>query len=191
MDEELNNHAPIFDPPISINFEKYNTKDVCTLISLDQSCVLSEHDIETIIEICNQLLVYDFLFREKFAGRKYEHKDAEGFLKWAQEGWGNKTHFVFLVRNEKGEIVACCDIKSPNLDSAEIGYCASDKSPGIMTNAVNSLVDIAQKAGYKSLFGLVKPTNDKSSGVLSRNKFENIGVVKGDNKTYLKFFKEL
>jgi len=182
---------PIFDEPISINFEKYDTKDVYTLISVDQSRVLSEPDIETITEICNQPLVYDFLFREKFKGRKYEYKDAEGFVKWAQEGWKNKTYFVFIIRNDKGEIVACSDIKSPNLDSAEIGYWASDKSSGVMTNAVKSLIGVAQKAGYKSLFGLVKPTNDKSSGVLNRNNFENVGLVTEDGEQYLKYFKEL
>lgn len=191
MDNELNSPAPFFGEPISINFEKYNTNDVCTLISVDQSRVLDEFDIDTITEICNQPLVYDFLFREKFNARKYVHKDAERFVKWAQEGWKNKTHFVFLIRNLKSEIVGCCDIKSPNLGSAEIGYWSSDKISGVMTNAVKLLVDIASKAGYKSLFGLVDPKNDKSSGVLNRNNFKNIGLVTEGKKEYLKFFKEL
>lgn len=191
MDNGLNRPVLIFNEPISINFERYNLKDVCTLISVDQSRVLNEPDIETITEICNQPPVYDFLFREKFNGRKYEYKDAEGFVKWAQEGWKNKAHFVFLIRNKKGEIVGCCDIKSPNLESAEIGYWSSDKSSGIMTNAVRVLLDVAKKTGYKSLFGLVDPKNDKSSGVLNRNNFKNIGLVTKGGKDYLKFLKVL
>lgn len=191
MDKELNNPTPFFGEPISISFEKYNTQDICTLVSADQSSTLSKSDMKTITEICNQPLVYDFLFRENFKGRKYENKDAERFIKWAQEGWKNKTHFVFLVRNEKSEIVACCDIKSPNLESAEIGYWASSRTSGVMTNAINLLCEIAHNAGYKSIFGLVDPTNTKSSGVLDRNNFQNTGKVVEEGKEYLKFVKNL
>lgn len=191
MDKELNNTTPIFGEPICVDFEKYSTQDICTLVSVDQSGILSESDIEAITEICNQPLVYDFLFREKFNGRKYGHKDAERFIKWAQEGWKNKTHFVFLVRNENGEIVACCDIKSPNLESSEIGYWASNRTSGVMTNAVNLLCGIAHNAGYKSIFGLVDPTNTKSSGVLERNNFQNTEKVIEEGKEYLKFVKNL
>lgn len=191
MDKNSKESTPIFNEPISVNFEKYNSDEVCTLVSLDQVRDLSNSDMETIIEICNQPLIYNFLFYNRLKGRKYSNADADRFTMWAKEGWKNKTHFVFLIKSEKDGIVACCDIKSPDLDSAEIGYWASNRSSGVMTNAINLLCDIAHKAGYKSIFGLVDPTNTKSLGVLSRNNFQNTGIVTEEGKEYLKFIKGL
>ena len=71
----------------------------------------------------------------------------------------------------------------------EVGYWMSNGNPGVMTNAVRAICDIAKTAGYKSLYGLTVLNNEKSQKVLINAEFENVGEIKVKGKQYLKFIK--
>lgn len=124
-----------------------------------------------ITSVCNEPPVYEFLFRTRLDGAPYPHEKAREFLAWAQRGWAEATHFVFVVVDGTGTICAAADIKSPDLASAEIGYWASSRHAGVMTPAVAALCELARAAGFRSLFATVKPENSRSIAVLERNGF--------------------
>lgn len=176
-----------FHPPIRVEFERFGTKETCNLVSLDKNNPLTEDNLEQIVEICNQPLVYKYIFEEKYQGRKYTLEDARKFVSWANDGWLNNTHFVFLAKNSKDEVVAACDIKSVNKEHVEVGYWASASEPGVITNAVGVMCKKAKEAGFNKLFGMIRPENKKSVGVLTRNSFTPKGTKEEDGVKY-KYF---
>ena len=173
-------HRPLFNPPVIEVFTGYNSKKQYRLISIDSTFKASESDLETITKICNEELVYRFLFQDRLKGSAYIISDARKFIIWAQDCWKKGEGFFFFIRDEHNNIVACLDINSYNLDRAAIGYWATENAPGIMTNAVKHLCKIAKKAGYKKLYALVEPVNIKSIGVLQRTGFTYTGTKMED-----------
>lgn len=163
--------------PVNETVLNYKTKKECKLVSCEDVGVFGEADIEKIAAVCNQKSVYDILFRDKFGGKEYDREKAVGFLNWAASGWKTQKYFVFLVRNSGGEIIGAVDIKSDDLEGGEIGYWADENNPGVMTNAVSRLAELAKNAGYKKLFALVLKENTKSQNVLGRNGFVWTGSV--------------
>lgn len=178
-----------FTTPIKHTIQKYDSDTSYSMTSMDSGTQFSDEDIRDIAKICSEKRVYDVLFKEKFEGRPYTGEDARRFVNWAQSGWENDSHYVFIIRDGENHIAGAVDIKSADLAGAEIGYWASENHPGIMTNAVRELCKIASNVGYKSLFGLVVPHNNKSQGVLLRAGFENLGNVHERGKEYIKFEK--
>jgi len=164
---------------------------MCELQSVDSTLALTDEDVETIVTICNEDLVYNMLFRERLNGQPYSRQDAQGFLSWAREGWQSDEWFVFLIRNSRNRIIGAIDIKTKTADAAEIGYWVSSTSPGIMTNTVLQLCDIAKVAGYKSLFALTTLENEKSARVLLRANFVGEGQILRNDTAHLKFTKTL
>ncbi len=182
---------PHFEAPIQKPIERYPDGEIFKMQSVDESSELRPEDLEQVAEICNEGLVYDTLFRGKFEGRPYTSEDAKGFTDWAKQGWNNNDKFVFLIRDPQNRIVGAIDIKSNNTEAAEIGYWASSTTPGIMTNAVKALCDIAKDAGYKQLYGLTVPNNERSQKVLLRAGFSDEGLADRKGKEYLKFTRDL
>lgn len=123
--------------------------------------------VARIVAICNEPLVYEWIFRESLAGRRYEAADAREWLEWSWSGWSDGTHFVFAVLDEAGHIAAACDIKSKD-PVAEIGYWASQQHRGIMTNAVKAMCGLAAAAGFRGLFSRTRSDNQSSKAVLAR-----------------------
>lgn len=128
--------------------------------------------IEEITSICNEPEIYRWLYRDMFDGSPYPPESAYEWIEWGAEGWETGTHFVFVVLDRKGGIAAACDIKSPNLDIAEIGYWASVKHRGIMTNAVAAMLEMAEEAGFQELCAKVLSNNVRSQAVLHRLGFQ-------------------
>jgi len=140
---------------------------------------------QQIVSRCNEPAIYEFLFRSKLAGKPYEIKMASEFIDWSRCGWETHEYFVFFISNYHGELVACIDIKSANLASAEIGYWASTKFPGIMTNAVIQLSQLAKQTGFLRFFANVRKDNLKSANVLTRAGFEFDDVsAEGQDRYY-------
>lgn len=138
----------------------------------------SEDDINKIVKICNQKDTYELLFRERLNNRPYTKNDAEDFLDWVKVGWKDQTHFVFFVRKTDAEIIGAIDIKSANLNRAEVGYWADENYRGFMTNTLKELIKLAKDAGFIKLFAGVRTDNKKSIRVLERTGFMKIGVEK-------------
>lgn len=131
----------------------------------------TEASVAAIVAICNEPLVYEFLFRAGHRGAPYVADDARGFIRWIAEGWAAGTHFVFFVLDADGAVAACADIKSADLDAGEVGYWASAAHSGVMSPTVAALVDAARRAGYRGLFATARATNQRSAAVLLRNGF--------------------
>lgn len=161
----------LIEYPLQLPVTNFKSKKTWTMLSCHDQQAFSAEDVARIVAICNQPLVYDFLFQDRLEHRTYQAEDAIGFLTWAEKGWREQQYFVFIVRDETGTIAAALDIKSNFLQAAEIGYWASSDSPGIMTNAVGALLQLAMRAGYLSIFGNVRATNTASQEVLKRSGF--------------------
>lgn len=174
-----------------IETENYKTKELGTIVSMDPSLEVSATDLARIADVCNQPLVYDFLFKQRLAGRAYGIEDAKSFVDWAKTGWQGGSFYVFLIKDRLGNISGCMDIKAygaqDEATEREVGYWASSDKPGFMTEAVKKLPQIAKELGFKKLYGFVRLDNDKSSSVLIRSGFEPVGTVKRNEKEYKKF----
>ncbi|MHB9020159.1 MAG: GNAT family N-acetyltransferase [Minisyncoccota bacterium] len=153
--------------------------------------VFSDNDVEKITKICSQKDAYDILFKNKLNGKPYTEENAHSFINWIKEGWKNQTHFVFLIRKKDSEIVGAIDIKSPDLNRAEIGYWADEDYRGFMTNTVNELSSLAKEIGYIKLFAGVITKNHKSIAVLERAGFKKIKEDKKDGEDHFVYEKEL
>ncbi|MHB0996601.1 MAG: GNAT family N-acetyltransferase [Elusimicrobiales bacterium] len=127
--------------------------------------------IEQVRAICNEEPVYEILFSHIFGGKPYTAESAAGFLDWAAKGWRERTHFIFLILDEAGRICGNVDVKSPDLEGAEIGYWAAAAHAGIITPALGAVCAVARAAGYKSFFAYVVPHNGRSIQVLTANGF--------------------
>ena len=127
--------------------------------------------IDSVVSVCNEPQVYDWLFRERLEGKPYPPSDAGWFKEWGTQGWEDNTHYLFIVTDDKGRAAAACDIKSADLDAAEIGYWASGHHRGVMTNAVKAMVAAGFEAGFRRFYARVKPGNDASAAVLKRSGF--------------------
>ncbi len=172
----------IFSAPILEELRSFKTNKKYFLSSSGSINEFDGSDIEKIVSICNQDRVYEMIFRDRLDGRKYEKADAENFIDWLVTGWQEQSYFVFLIKDEDGDIVGAVDIKSNDLDRSEIGYWADSNHSGIMTNAVGVLIQLAKKAGFKSLFATTKIDNARSQNVLLRNGFvKKDGVDKENN----------
>jgi RimJ/RimL family protein N-acetyltransferase len=183
-------HLPDFSDFLGRSFKNVKTGEPFDLRSAANPPAPAQA-AKDIAGICNEPLVYDFLFRSRLGGREYGEEMAEQFLSWAAEGWAKRTHYVFIVTSRADRVVAALDIKSNDLYGPEIGYWASSKHPGVTTPAVGLLCSIALEAGYKKLVGLTLPENERSAQVLRRNAFVDLGLVEERKKLYRKFEKTL
>jgi RimJ/RimL family protein N-acetyltransferase len=182
--------VPNFSSIKDIEIIHFKTEQPFLLQRADK-IVASKENLARIVSICNEPLAYEFLFRRFMEGKPYEEENAKSFLSWAAQGWSEKTHYVFLITNSDGEIHAAVDIQSNQLEDAEIGYLATLKNPGLVTNAIAALCGIGKIAGYKSFIGMTLLDNQRSAAVLIRNAFSDLGLVESHGKTYRKFRKIL
>ncbi len=165
-------HAqPQINPPLSRAVQRYSSNEVYFLQSLDVSLQISSGDLATIVERCNEPLIYKYLFKDSLDGRPYTIEDARIFIRWANLGWKEHRYFVFFIKDPGGKIAGCVEISSAILTESAIGYWITSTVSGVMTNMLSCLVDIAKEAGYRKLFALVEPDNTRSSRLLERVQF--------------------
>lgn len=180
---------PAFSLPVLEPLQNHLTGEPYRLESVDSAQRYSEQ-VQAIVDICNQPLVYEWIFAQRLGGKPYPPERARQFLAWGEQGWQQQTHFLFLITHQ-GQVVGACDIKSPDLHLAEVGYWMSALHPGIMTNALKRLCQVARKAGYRKLFAKVKPGNTKSIGVLERAGFGGWEDVVSDGQVFKRCTLEL
>jgi RimJ/RimL family protein N-acetyltransferase len=168
--------------------KNFLTGEEGTMIPLSKENEISDADYTRIVEICNSQKVYDFLFRARLNGKPY---NLDGAKYWVQgmgwKGWEEGTIFIYIVRNKKGNIVAAIDIKSPDVDAAEIGYWASEEDKGWVTNSVLELMKLAKVAGYIRLISLALPNNLPSQNVLLRSGFSFVGPFDRKGVEYIQY----
>lgn len=128
----------------------------------------SEAQFDRITSICNEPVVFSSLFSEMFPEGRYPPSAAHDFVNWATDGWEQGTHFVFATLDPDGLVVSTCDIKSNQVEDAEIGYLCSAAHTGVMTNSVTAMLALAVEAGFLSFIAHVRADNTASQRVLER-----------------------
>lgn len=139
------------------------------------------------VEICNESLIYETLFRKMLNGFPYTERLASDFIDFAHHGWEKHTHFVFFILDQDENLVGCCDIKSNNLEEAEIGYWLSQDHSGIMSNVIEELKTQAFATGFKKLSAFCTPNNTKSQEVLKRCLLNFVSEVSKDGRALQKY----
>jgi len=159
--------TPNFPSNISIPVMNYLTDSTYFLRRADEIEPTDEIH-ERLITIGNEPRVYSWLFEERLKGEAYGMTMAKGFFEMGTNGWRNHEQFVFILLTEDGCPAASIDIKSADINSAEIGYLCSIEHRGLMTNTVLALVSLATEAGYRMLWARSLKENKESSRVLVR-----------------------
>ncbi len=191
MSNETPHITPTFEHIIKKEVRNFKTGEICYMEG-GLEMTFSDEDVQAITRICSQDEVYDMTFRYRMAGKPYTEEKARNFITRLQAGWRDQTRFTFIVRNSNNEIIGTIDIKSPDLDGAEIGYWSDKNSSGFMTNALNELVLVAAQAGYRTLHAKVLTHNTKSTNLLERVGFvKRDGVVMIDGGEYNEFDKTI
>ena len=170
-----------FPSRIEIPIQCYLTAESFRLVRGD-SIPDDDHTRECLVSVCNEPLIYSWLFRDLCAGRPYAMEHAAGWLAWMKRGWQESTHFAFVVLDDRGCIVAACDIKTNESDNAEIGYWCSVSARGVMTNAVQAMIDLALQAGFRSFIAYTRTGNHRSERVLGRLGFTRTQAIQADER---------
>jgi len=131
----------------------------------------TETNLASILAASNEPAIYEFLWRDILKGQPYPPEKAVAFLTWAKKSWDASSNFVFVVKDDSGNVVGAADIKGNDPQGAEIGYWASAAHSGIATPAVRLMCRQAALAGFTALFAFVKTSNPRSASVLERNGF--------------------
>ena len=166
---------------------KYHTGQPFYLRSVDESFAESPALFARIADVCNEPIIYHFVFERRLESVPYPVERAAHFIRWGKEGWATQSWFSFLIVDQQGQIVGTIDIRGNDADGSEIGYWVSAASSGVMTNAVLKLTQIGQRAGFRQFFALVFPENQKSVAVLERAGFVNKGDHIKDNMTLRRY----
>jgi len=183
-------NKPQFSLPIRNSVNNYHTNQKAILTSIDSSFEIVEGHLDDIVKICNQDGVYDWLFNVKLEGNPYRLEKAQSFADYCKKSWDEMSSFTFWLLEDE-HVVAALDIKSDNLESAEVGYWADANTPGYMTNALNELCEVAKIAGYKTLYTLIRPANIASRNLVERAGFDYQGYVNENDKKYCKYLRTL
>jgi RimJ/RimL family protein N-acetyltransferase len=166
--------------PENISISRYPDDSPAYLDSLRRN-KLKPDDYEDIIRICNQNGVKKWLFEQLLGDEPYTIDNLNYWLDdLADMGWRQGSAFVYVIRNSNDKIVGAIDIKTNDINGAEIGYWADETEPGYMTSAGVALIQEAKQAGYKKLFAIVGKGNNKSSKTLLRIGFNLVS----DNYEY-------
>lgn len=152
--------------------QNFKSKQLYTLSALITQKKNKDQLVQDIYNCCTESLIYQTLFKKRHPDG-YTMENAKEFLMYSEEGWQNKTHFIFGIFNsETSQLVGAIDIKSPNKAKAEVGYWLSSEGSGLMTNALIALTKIAKSNGYKSLEVITDISNQRSEAVAKRAGFK-------------------
>ena len=181
---------PQFTPPICHPIRNHFTNALFYLVSADPTLEVNHQQLSQIVEACNQPMIYK-LFVRRLQGKPYSEADAHDFITWAQQGWQEATHYVFLITGQEKNIVGAIDIKSSDLNSAEVGYWMNKHYRGLMTNALKALIQIAHHASYQELYAHIHEQNTKSMGVAKRAGFRYTQSFTINARPLTRFVKKL
>lgn len=162
---------PNFDPLFHRVIRQKGTNEAFELVRADL-LHFKQRQINKIVEICNEPPIFHQIIIEKPVSVSFKYRDAQSLLRDARNGWKSKTHFIFFILEQTGIPSGALEIKSADLDRAEIGYWNSGKNPGVMTGALEMLCKSAAEAGFRRFFALTEADNAASIKVLKSNGFK-------------------
>jgi RimJ/RimL family protein N-acetyltransferase len=155
------------EPSRAMHVKNFLNGGLYELVRADRLGVTQER-LEQIARVCNEPAVYEWLFKDRLKGKEYTPSDSALFMAWCCRRWQESGPYAFFVVKDGGEIAACCDIKSNEAEGAEVGYWASERHRGVMTNSVVQLCALARETGYQWLSARTRKGNLRSARVLQR-----------------------
>lgn len=167
--------TPVFPAELRLPLLHPVSRKAYTLVRAD-SLAQTETEMADLVSACNEPLIYHWLFAERLSGQPYTAAQASSFFTWMRRGWQEQTFFVFALLSPCGRLVGLLDIKSPDLDGAEVGYWLSARHGGLMTLALSALQILAGQAGYRSLYARIRPGNTRSQAVAVRLGWHDRGM---------------
>src|SRR4051812_26131710 len=87
---------PDFSAFRPMELRNVKTGELAQLARADSVQVTAEL-VDQVTRICNEPLVYDFLFRRGLRGAPYPPEKAREFLDQETRGWREQRHFVFFI----------------------------------------------------------------------------------------------
>lgn len=153
--------------------QNFKTKQFFSLQPLTKQLPNQESLVQDIYACCTEEEIYNWLFQKIFP-EGYTLKNAVGFIEYGEKGWNEGTHFIYAILSQDPvpKLVGAIDIKSSNLDEAEVGYWLSKDYSGLMTNALNQIIQLAKENQYKKLIAYTDDGNTSSEKVLKRANFK-------------------
>ena len=180
--------TPVFPAAVSIPLTHPLSGKVYTLARAD--VLEGTHDeVADLIAACNEPLIYEWLFRERLEGQPYTEAQAASFFDWMRSGWRGNAYFVFALLSPCGRLVGLLDIKSADLNSAEVGYWLSSRHRGLMGMALEALETLARHAGCCLLYARIRPGNGRSQAVVQRAGWTDTGLEAAGS--HLQFVRQL
>ncbi len=129
---------PRFSPQLSVPLIHPLSGETYALVRAD-ALRQTPDELADLIAACNEPPIYEWLFRERLAGQPYDRARAAGFHVWSREGWRDGTHFVFALLSPCGRLAGMLDIKSTDLEEAEVGYWLRSAYSGLMSATLDAL----------------------------------------------------
>lgn len=159
------------DPAIEMTVTHPGTGIECSLLPAPR-VYFSERRLQDLVHICNAPDILTMI-REGGVpvGSRYTRRHANGFLKYALEGWEEQTHFVFFLlapSSRESRIAGCIEWRSPTADAFETGYWVAPRYRGIGAKVLEALLEHARDRGVRLVWARVLETNMASRRMLSR-----------------------
>lgn len=138
------------------------------------------HDVEWLIEACNDPEIHRFTTIPSPYGRK----EAIDFIRRAQGDAADEDGYAFIVcETATGQQLGACGVRHPSEPEVEIGYwvAAVARGRGVATGAVQLMVDhVFDQLDADAVRALVIEENTASARVVRRLGFEVIDTVDGE-----------
>lgn len=162
-------------PARNAYFDRYPSGERYRLEAMDEHFFREPKRVLDIYRNCAFGPAFDNIFYALFH-LGYHPRNAEDFLELCRKQWASKTAFPYVLLSPKNEFAGVIDLKSAEPQLTEVGYWADPEHRGVMSNALDTLMELAREAGYLRLCLYISDDNPASLGVARRCDFEHMGM---------------
>ncbi len=143
-----------------------------------------ESDLPSVTNLLNEQKIHDVFFPKAPLGGLTQSA-AEKYLIDASQPYITR----YVIQDGSNKIVGFLNIKpTKEPDIISIGYMASEKFRGVMTNTVLKIIDICRGLGYRKIVADCLASNSDSVHVLERAHFTQLpNTIDDKGRTFLNF----
>lgn len=109
------------------------------------------------------------------------------YFGWAVTNYQDGKAYMYVIRNEYSNIVACFDLQKQTEHIATIGFWKSSLTSIRMHQVLLEAFNKAKELNFETLDAYTETENTKAIQLLTRTGFTNKGPVMGRTKQLLKF----
>lgn len=142
---------------------------------------LSDSDIADVAKILSEVEI------SKLFKGEINTSLVKRYFGWAVTSYQNGKAFMYVVRNEYNNIVACFDLQKQTEHIATIGFWKSSRTSIRMHQILLEVFKKAKELNFETLDAYTETENAKAVQLLIRTGFTNKGPVMGRTKQLLKF----